>query len=369
MMEPKADSRDLSSCVVIINPSRFPYQVKRLKKLLASYNTTVVETLSREHFLEAIASFARGSHPYLLVWGGDGTAHDAINELIKSGFDGKKSVGFLRGGSGNGTQDSYEVPFLLARQVSTYAESVQNGYTIDVDLIQVTSGEGREYGQLVGLGFDVRLLERREMRKNRSGTTRPGFLNYALSGALTVLREPLTDGRFYDLRLEEGRYILRGTRTNAEFPFKTLDLESGALMIEIGTRPYYGLLFKICPDVVCNDGLLNLYLFNFVAKADILRDAAALWTGMHHRINMRFAKKEKPIIQRFETRGLTIESDKPFSYHIDGELRSCASSLNGKFSLRIDVLPRSFSFLVPGVFYRKFHPFQNILFTDPPRVT
>jgi hypothetical protein len=66
---------------------------------------------------------------------------------------------------------------------------------------------------------------------------------------------------------------------------------------------------------------------------------------------------------------LTIESDKPFPYHIDGELRSCASARKGKYSLRIDVLPRNFSFLVPGVFYRKFHPFQNILFTDAPRFT
>ena len=362
-------NRDLSSCLIVINPSRFPYQVRRLKRYLRSFTVpNLIETSSRDHFLETVRGFARGNLPHLLVWGGDGTAHDAVNELIRTDSGKNKSTGFLRGGSGNGIQDSYEVPFLLSRQIETYAESVLRGYTIDVDMIRVTDGEKREYGQLVGLGWDVRLLKRRESRKAGNGAAKPGLLNYLLSGALTVLGEPLFDGSSYILGLEEGKYVLRGTRINAEFPFTYFPLESKAPMIEIGTRPYYGLLFKICPDVVCNDGLLNLYLFNFQTRADIFRDAVSLWYGRHHRINKRFAKKEKPIIQRFEIRGMTIESDRPIPYHIDGELRICSTCRDGRYGLRIDVLPGSFSFLVPGVFYRKFHPFQNIPFTDPPRI-
>ncbi len=359
MTDPR--EKDFSSCVIVINPSRFPYQVRRLKRLLRSYTVpALVETRSRSHFLETVRSFTGGEKPHLLVWGGDGTAHDAINEIITSGGPADKSVGFLRGGSGNGIQDSYEVPFTLPRQVAAYAESVKNGYTIAVDLLRVTNGENREFGQLVGLGWDVRLLEKRDKRTAPDGSAKPGFMNYLVSGAATILGEPLRDHRSYTLRLEDGKYVLRGTRINAEFPFRNLAVPSDAPMIEIGTRPYYGLLFKVCPDVVCNDGSIGLYIFNFQNKADILRDPVSLWNGLHHRINRRFAKKEKPIIQRFEIRGMTIECDEPFPYHVDGELRTCAESRDGKFSLRIDVMPGSFSFLVPGVFYRKFHPFQTV---------
>jgi diacylglycerol kinase family enzyme len=358
-MKPAQENRDLSSCVIVINPSRFPFQVKRLKKMLSTYYIpNLIETESKAHFLETVRDFARGNRRYLLVWGGDGTAHDAINVLYKKERGPTKSVGFLRGGSGNGIQDSYEVPFLLRRQIKTYAESIRRGYTVDVDLLRVKNGGGSEYGQLVGLGFDARLLTRREGRRSRrTGTTKAGFLNYLLSGVQTYLSEPLSDGRVYTARLEDGKYALRGTRINAEFPFSKLDLDIQAPMIEIGTRPYYGLLFKVCPDVVCNDGFMDLYLFNFQSKLDIALHLPALWNGRHPRINSGFAKKEKPIIERFEIRRMRVESDQPIPYHIDGELRTCSVKHKGVYTLRLEVLPAGISFLVPEVFYRKFHPF------------
>ena len=46
-----------------------------------------------------------------------------------------------------------------------------------------------------------------------------------------------------------------------------------------------------------------------------------------------------------------ISATAPFSYHIDGELRSTSAPL------KVEVVPQVIKFLVPGVFYRKFYPF------------
>ncbi|MCX7787574.1 MAG: diacylglycerol kinase family protein [Spirochaetes bacterium] len=342
----------MESCLIVINPNRTPRQIRKLRRLLKPLNPyAIVETKDRQEYLSVVKEFCHSPLQYMIVWGGDGTAHDAINVVMAEGKGQEKAIGFMRGGSGNGIQDSYEIPFRLKAQVEAFVESIQRNYTIAVDLLRTETEQGIEYGQLLGLGFDVRILQRRNSRTFHSGEVKPGFLNYFISSALTILTEPLRDGKEYLLEFEEGKYVLRATRINAEMPFRVLRLSSNAPLIEIGTRPYYGRMFKICPDVVCNNGLMDAYLFNFQNKWDILRDLYYLWNGWHHRINYRFARQEKPIIQHFEMKRATLSSHTSFFYHIDGELRSSS------VPLKVEVVPQVLTFIVPGVFYRKFHPF------------
>ncbi|GAB4221978.1 MAG: hypothetical protein Kow009_13560 [Spirochaetales bacterium] len=344
----------MDSCLVVINPNRTPRQIRKLRSLLEPIKPySIVETKSREEFLRIVRDFCHGPLHYMIVWGGDGTAHDAINVVMAEGKGREKALGFMRGGSGNGIQDSYEIPFRMKTQIEAFVESIQKNYTIAVDLLRTETVEGVEYGQLIGVGFDVRTLQRRNSRTDRMGEVKPGFFNYFVSSSLTILGEPLRDGREYRIEFEEGKYVLRATRINAEMPFRLLRLRTSAPMIELGTRPYYGRMFKICPDVVCNDGSMGAYLFNFQSKWDIVRDLYYLWNGWHHRINYRFARQEKPIIQHFQLKRATLSTSAPLFYHIDGELRSTTDPL------RVEVVPQVLTFLVPGVFYRKFHPFGD----------
>lgn len=359
----------LESCAVVINPSRTPHLVSRLVKLLERFRAgRIVITRDREHFIQEISDFAAGPLRDLVVWGGDGSAHEAINALIRAGCSGK-NVGFLRGGSGNGIQDSYEVPFPLVEQVAAFSESARRNYHIAVDIMSIDDGTFPVYGQLCGMGFDVRVLERRCRRcSSRTGSAKPGLPNYVVSGVNTVVFEPLSDGRIYRLDLAEGKFALRGQRTNAQFPFENLSLEVSPIMIEFGTRPYYGALFKVCPDVVCNDGFMDLYLYNFKSKMDVLRNGFSLWNGWHSRINSRFARSEKPLIERFEIQRARISSKEPFPWHVDGETRRCPRREDGSVALDVSVLPEAITFLVPARFWRKFHAYDSLLTNDAAQV-
>ncbi|HBE76300.1 MAG TPA: sphingosine kinase [Firmicutes bacterium] len=357
--------KGFESCMLLINPTRYPQYVKMLKRMLKKTEIPlVIESRSKTHFIDSVHQFHQGDFKYLLVWGGDGTAHDAINAFmstkpeIKTTI--KKSIGFLRGGSGNGIQDSYEVPFSLRRQLYSFAESMANNFTIDVDLLKVRQDQQIFYSQLVGFGFDAQVLSLRNIQKTlREGNIKSGLLNYAASAVAAFIKNDLKTGPAYILDLHHGKYALRGTRTNAEFPIDSLRLTVDSPMIEVGTRPYYGKLFKICPDVVCNDGYMDLYLFNFESKMAIAGNIIALWNGRHDKINQRFAKKDKLLIQRFEIKQLELHAGAPFDFHIDGEFKTAATSENGLYSIFIEVVPQAIPFIVPKTFYRKFHPFDK----------
>ncbi|MBT3274055.1 MAG: sphingosine kinase, partial [Spirochaetales bacterium] len=333
------------SCTFIINPTRFPEYAKILKKVLKRTDAPlIIESKNKEHFIESVRDFCSSDFKHLLVWGGDGTAHDAINALTEElgenqALRRKKSIGFLRGGSGNGIQDSYEVPFGIRKQVETYADSMNNNYVVDVDLLETSHGSEKSYCQLVGIGFDATVLRKRQSRQyhigKRKGFVRTGMFNYLVSGLSTFICDYSTLGGDLNLQLYHGKYAFKGTRVNAEMPFDYLERQVNPMELEAGSRPYYGRLFKICPDVVCNDGYLDLYVYNFENQRSALANLFWLWIGRHDKINKKLAKGDKPLIERYEVSEVDISAAAPFDYHIDGELVSTRFEQDGAFTVHL----------------------------------
>ena len=356
-----------SQATVIINPSRKPAYAHRLERMIREYgNPRIIWTKSREHFLEEIAGFYSSDSEYLLVAGGDGTVHDAINTLMKlkqkSPAETMKSIGFFRGGSGNGYQDSYEIPEGVRQQVETFVQAVENSHLIDVDLLKYTTPEETGFGQLAGTGFDAHVLYKREKkkirRKNGRVVTKPGILSYIAAILKTyILYNPLKSQQF-NVAFQDGKYSYRGPRVNAEYPFDRLVRPSAPDMVEVGKRPYFAKQFKICPDAVCNDGSLDAYLYSMKDKLKIVLHFLSLWNGWHDQINFRYLEKGRPApIERYEVERVEISSSHPFHYHVDGELKETDKKIGDQYKLTIEIERSAIPFIVPYKFLRKFKPF------------
>lgn len=366
-----------SSTLLLVNPTRTPRAVGRMQKILKeARGIEVVITTSKQDFIERVRDFPASSYRYLLIWGGDGTAHDAINALFSTTAEDEnrapatlpmqqfKGIGFLRGGTGNGIQDSYSVPYRLRQQLEAYSDSIQNDLTLDVDLLEAREGARTVYGQLIGVGADAEILKKRDqfatVRRKGTEHLRSGFQYYIRAGIRVLLGKGFSQREKFKLRLRDGRYAFSGPRVNAQFPFDSLELQRSPFMIEIGTRPYYGKLLRICPDVVCNDGSCDVYVFDFRNRRDILGNAWYIWTGRHGRINRLRARSNRAVIERYEVQSLELTSDNPFRYHIDGELIESGEGQDGEtYCLRIKVLPQTMRFIVPRNFYNIFHPFDS----------
>ncbi|WP_028975220.1 diacylglycerol/lipid kinase family protein [Spirochaeta cellobiosiphila] len=341
---------------LIINPSRYPQYSKILKKRMKGIPAGQIHvSQNKAHFIHLVYEFLRSSEHYLLVWGGDGTANLAINTMVKNSKYrdiSSKRIGFLRGGSGNGIQDSYEVPLSLVKQIKCYLKSIEKDYYQKVDILEVKNGQRKHYGQLFGIGIDASILAARNKRKSffrKKNVTRPGMLSYILQAIHIINKQARRRTEKIKVKLKHGRFAYKGTRTNAEFPFNEYDFKTKAGMVEVGTRPYYGAFFRICPDVVCNDGYVDSYFFNFRNQWAVLANLYNLWNGWYNRVNHKWAKKRLPLIQHFKSREISFKSKGSLLYHIDGEL------YQSEGDIRLKVRPEALKFIVPQSFWVKFH--------------
>ncbi len=329
--------------------------MRALKKILKKRTSAeIVETSSREELRNEVVKFCKGPGENLVVWGGDGTVHDAINAMMIHPPQGK-ALGFLRGGSGNGIQDSYEIPWRISHQIETYTKSAENRFYEAVDLLKIETGQKTLYGQLIGIGVDADVLRiRKEQFVSAADNATAAGIRFYIGAGLKVLRT--FDFRRVEsktITFKNGKYAMKGDRINAEYPFKSLVRSTKSTLIEIGTRPYYGKRFKICPDVVCNDGKMDAYLFQFANHFSVIRNIFSIWNGWHDRVNRHLIKAGSPLIERYEVESTVIRMEKPFSFHVDGELYHTGPDAE----IRISIMPQVVNFLVPEHFYRKFHPF------------
>ena len=342
-------------CTFLINPTRHPSSARVLKKILKKKtDARIVEASSIENLRKEVWNFCKSDSKYLVIWGGDGTVHQAVNAMMEKHIPGK-ALGFLRGGTGNGIQDSYEIPHFLTKQINTYIDSVKNSYIESVDLLRIDIGGRTVYGQLLGIGYDAQVVKLRKLLyfKDAHNTVNPGMRYYLFSAFKLFRKFDFRNTPEIELTFKRGKYALKGIKINAEYPFKTLSRRTNAVITEIGTRPYYGRLFRICPDVVCNDGNMDAYLYQFNSHLTVLLNLISIWNGWHYRINARQAKMRQPLIERYEIKETLIKTGKNVDFHIDGELFN-----RGDIDeIHVSISPKAINFLVPGNFYHKFHPF------------
>lgn len=240
----------------------------------------------------------------VLVAGGDGTVHLALQEVAGTGIP----LGIIPVGTGN---DMATAVGLTELDVERAADTVAAGATRVVDLARVTraDGETEYFGTVLASGFDSRVNDRANaMRWPRGGSR----YNIAILTEFLALH-----GVSFDVAME----LADGTAERV-----TGDL----VMATVGNGPTYGGGIPICPDADPADGLLDVLLVRPAGRARLLRLLPRVYRGTH---------TTAPEVSTYRVRSVRLDSPGVTAY-ADGDPI-------GALPLTIDVVPGALIVFAP----------------------
>ena len=234
----------------------------------------VFVTESRGHARElARVACSRGAR-LVAAWGGDGT----VNEVASALAFGKIPLGVIPAGSGNGLAHVLGVP--ADPEPALVAALRGTARAIDVGEIG-----GRLFVNLAGIGFDAHVASRFNDPSNQIR----GLAGYTM---LTVSELFRYRTRQYVIAEAESRRSVR------------------ALLVVISNGTEFGNGIRIAPGARVDDGKLDLVLVEERWRLVSLAHVPRLLAGTLDRAGIWSSRR----IDR-----VTIESDVPMVFHVDGE--------------------------------------------------
>ena len=201
---------------------------------------------------------SRGEDCTLIVMGGDGTLHEALNGIT----DLKKcALGLIPCGTGNDFAASANIP----HDVKKAAEIIAHGQPECVDYIELS--DGLKSLNAVGMGIDVDVLKR---AYSKGG----GKLKYLFS-----LVYCLKHFRSYNFTVDYG------DKTEKHF----------GLIAALGNGRQIGGGIKLFPDAKINDGYMDLLIVDYVSRFKIIFAFIKLMLGKINAIKEVTAARVKSV--------------------------------------------------------------------------
>ena len=239
---------------------------------------------------------ATGEVDAILLFGGDGTIHRHLGQLVKLGLP----LLVIPAGSGNDFATSLGLPRAHDSLRAWQAYCADRGNVRTIDLGSITpisdpSGQPRFYSCVAGVGIDAAVAE----RANRMPRWLRRHGGYALSLAPAIftfnpfpvkLQIP-TDGPDHI-----GQWAIR--------------CEKPILIAAFANTPLYGGGMKVAPRAKMDDGLLDVCVVGAVDRVKLFIVFPTVYAGRHLGI------KE---VEYFQTSRVRVETEQPMDVYADGE--------------------------------------------------
>ena len=278
----------MHSTLVIVNSRAAQGRTGRLLSEIREWfrdSADVAETTSSGHAEELAFEAIRTGTSTIIAAGGDGTIHEVVNGILRSGRQDVR-LGLLPLGSGN----DYAAACAVPRRWQDAGKLLKSAEFKAVDAGEVCDQNGRTrfFVNTLGLGLSGGVaIEARSIRRLR------GVLKYGLATLKTVSRH---------LRVLETRLTIDGS---------TETVKTISLSVALGQREGGG--FVVAPEAAIDDGWFGALHVADVNVLTVLRYLPGLICGII---------PKHPGIRTFRCRTLRIESDLPLIIHTDGEMFS-----------------------------------------------
>ena len=227
----------------------------------AGWNTTTVRTVTPQHAGELIESAHGEGYDLLIVAGGDGTVHRAVQHLPLGSYEEPSKLPFaiFPMGSGNDFFRGTGAP----RDPDGAAENIIRGRAVPIDIGVCEpiseSGEPRAEGSVrfintAGVGMDSQTLATRERAPARLSA------RYELLFLMTLMR----------------LYPLRVSMKSDDW-----DLDVDAYWVLCCNSGYIGSGMRVAPDAKINDGLFDVLIIEKMSKWKFIANLPRVFKATH----------------------------------------------------------------------------------------
>lgn len=236
----------------------------------------------------------------VVVAGGDGTLHHAVQELAGS----PTALAILPIGTGDDNARTLGIPLKDPVQA---AKAVLGAHVRTIDLGEVTAADGtqRFFLGVLSAGFDSFVNERANRMRWPKGKAR---YVVAIAGELRTFR-PVE----YTAQMDDTAF------------------RQGAMLVAVGNGISYGGGMKVCPGAVPDDGLLDITWLHAVSTPTFIRVFPSVFSGSH---------VDKDFVSTFQARSVRLEAEGQLAY-ADGERI-------GPLPISIRARPGALSVVVPA---------------------
>ncbi len=269
----------MSTALLLYNPAagRFPLSEKRLKTLLKTlYDYGIrAETAITQPSQETLLNLE--NKDLLIVYGGDGTLHEAIPEAVKW----QGPVALLPAGTTNVLARELGIPRDPERALSLVPQRKLQ----KIHLGRGGRGQaGRYFHLMAGIGFDGDVISRTSQHMKKS----LGMAAYWLVAHVSLLKYPMTP---FELSLEG-------------------EVHQGTFAV-IGNARNYGGALHLTPKASVQENCLDVCLFTSQLRWRYLLYLWGVLSGRHLRY---------PDVLYRKVQHLKVSSDRPVPIQMDGEL-------------------------------------------------
>lgn len=219
----------------------------------------------------------------IIVAGGDGSVHEAINGIMRS--ENSAALGLIPTGTGNDFAKACGIPLTWEHAAELLADRIAAGqYAKTIDIGRMNE---RHFGNGAGIGLDAKVT-----RIARSYRLPMGDLVYLLA----VFRAMLDGLATPRLQISSGDFCWDGAATLAS----------------ISNGPWIGGMFHIAPMANNDDGQLELLVVDPVSRRRIVALLPKLMSGEH---------VHEADIHHQQVSTLSVLSSEPIPSHLDGEVQ------------------------------------------------
>jgi len=269
------------------------------------FNFKVSYTSHHAEAIELARKAADQGMDLIVSIGGDGTVNEIVNGIMKSKND--PSLGIIPLGWANDFIKSTDIPF----DIIGACKILIKGKTKKIDIGTVN---GQIYfANVCGVGFDAEVAHLANQLKNRHPNWNSLSAFVYVFATVKKLLSPFSCH-------------------NVKIKFDGQEIHSKVLFIAISNGKIYGGRFKITPEAILDDGLLEICLVEEMGRFKYLSIIPKVFKGTHKSIKgIHFYKAKEVIIQFSE----------PVLAQVSGEV------IEGQKEFTIILLPKSLKLIVP----------------------